>query len=150
MYHCICNTCLRGLKAAHSPSISNVYRAASSVRHGIQRYVPLSIYTPCSGVLGQKRKKKQKGVKTMTGIAEVEKGGIREPPGTRKGRGLKKGRAREAREERTCREERGPKYAAQYSRMVEREGLRGKCRTLELEKEVAGRSEGGMWRPRRR
>jgi hypothetical protein len=68
----------------------------------------------------------------MTRITEVGERGIPKPPGTRKGRGLKKGRAREAREEKACREERGPKYVAQYLRMVEREGLRGKCRALEL------------------
>jgi hypothetical protein len=65
-------------------------------------------------------------------------------------KGTEKGRAREAREGKGCGEERGPKFAAQHARMVETEGLWGKCRALELEEEVAGSSEGGMWRPRPR
>jgi hypothetical protein len=38
-----------GFIAAHSPQ-PTVYRAASSVRHGTQRCVPLSIFTP--GIIG--------------------------------------------------------------------------------------------------
>jgi hypothetical protein len=43
LYHCICNTCLSGLKAPLSPSQPTVYRAACSARDGTQPYVPLYV-----------------------------------------------------------------------------------------------------------